>query len=229
MKAVTDWLGTPEALSWMTALATLVTGIATIALWRATKQLVNATNEMASRSSQPNIVAILEPNQWSMNHFDLKITNTGNATAYEISISFDPPLQNGETRAGKDVPLQNISVLRPGQTMSSYLTGYSTLKGQTFQVKTSWKRAPKSVQSEDLNYTFDMSMFDHVSGLGTGDPQVQIAEQIKHIREDWRPVSIGHKKIQSDVFTSKDRELEQKKREAYMKKMRTKNIETTKT
>jgi hypothetical protein len=220
VETIKNWFGTAEALSWMTGLATLVTGLATIALWRATKQLVTATNEMAARSAQASIVATLEPNQWSMRHFDLKVTNTGNATAYGIMIAFDPPLQNGDARAGFDIPLQSVSVLRPSQTIGSYLTGFANLKGQKFQVKTTWKRTPTSSEVETLSYDFDMGNYEHMSGLGTGDPQVQIADQLKHIREDWRSVAKGNSKIQSDVFTEQDRKAKRKADQAYMKKMR---------
>ncbi|GDR87841.1 hypothetical protein BvCmsOUP011_02952 [Escherichia coli] len=38
----------------------------------------------------------------------------------------------------------------------------------------------------------------------------QIAEQVKKIREDWRPISQGAKKVRADVYTSSDRNEERK-------------------
>lgn len=106
--------------------AAVVTAVATFFLWKVTRTLADA-------SLQPHVVATLEPNLWSTRHFDLKINNTGNATAYDIVVSFDPPLNNGEGRENKKVPLEHVSVLRPGQGLVSYLSDYSTLEGREFR------------------------------------------------------------------------------------------------
>lgn len=101
----------------------VATAIATIFLWRVTKTLAVETTRMAEAAAQPHMVATLSPNRWSMNHFDLHVDNTGNATAYDIEVSFDPPLENGQARgAAVQVPLQSISVLKPGHGLSSYLS-----------------------------------------------------------------------------------------------------------
>ena len=46
----------------------------------------------------------------------------------------------------------------------------------------------------------------------------QIAEQIKKIREDWRPITQGSKKIKTDNYSSDDREKERKDREEWYQK-----------
>lgn len=43
----------------------------------------------------------------------------------------------------------------------------------------------------------------------------QIAEQMKKIREDWRPISQGSKKIKTDNYNSSDRAEEQRAREEW--------------
>jgi len=78
---------------------------------------------MADAAAQPQVVANIVPNQWSVIHLDLAVENTGNATAFDIEISFEPPLENGQARGEKiGLPFRRISVLKPGQTLQSYLS-----------------------------------------------------------------------------------------------------------
>lgn len=61
-----------------------------------------------------------------MQHFDMHIDYTGNATAYDIDVSFDPPLDNGEARGKRiKVPFQKISALKPGQGLCSYISEFA--------------------------------------------------------------------------------------------------------
>ncbi|MGN2388186.1 hypothetical protein ACTACB_17620 [Pseudomonas syringae] len=184
-------------------LGSLVTAIATIFLWRVTKVLAIETTRMAEASAQPHVVATLAPNRWTLNHFDLHIDNTGNATAYEICTSFDPPLENGEERTAREIPFQRVSVLKPGQGLTSYLSEYSSLKGKKFQVTISW-RNPLKPDRETHTYSLDMADNDGVSRLGD-DPMVQLASQIKKLQEGWAPIARGSKKVKTDVFTTEDR------------------------
>ncbi|WP_053059075.1 hypothetical protein [Croceicoccus naphthovorans] len=98
-----------------TLFGTLATALATFALWRVTRVLAVETKRMADAAMQPQVVATIVPNPWSTIHLDITVENTGNATAFDIEVGFDPPLSNGEAREGKSLPLQRISVLKPGQ------------------------------------------------------------------------------------------------------------------
>lgn len=46
------------------------------------------------------------------------------------------------------------------------------------------------------------------SRLGAASPEVQIAEQVKKLREDWRPVAYGQRRLKADAYTQADRERE---------------------
>jgi hypothetical protein len=173
---------------------------------------------MAEASSQPHVVATIEPNRWAWNHADLKVDNTGNATAYDILVSFDPPLENGGARRDNEkTPLQTISVLKPGQGLSSYLSEFRPLAGKSFTVTISWRRDPAKNDRETNTYTLNMVDAEGVSRLGASDPLTQIAEEVKKIREDWRPIAKGSNKIQTDVFTSQDRLHERQEREKWFR------------
>ncbi len=232
MEQPTGWISNIIAIGGV--LGTLVTAIATIFLWRVTKVLANETTRMVQAASQPHVVVTIEPNRWSLLHFDLKVDNTGNAPAYDISINFDPPLENGEARGSQlEIPLNAISVLKPGQGMSSYLSEYTPLKNKAYTVNVSWLRDPQSQAREQNTYKLDMATVEGISQLGS-DPIVQIAEHIKKLQESLKPVASGSKRIKVDTFSSGDRlherrvfERQRRRQQAPQKIQKVENIETT--
>lgn len=187
-----------------------VTAVATIFLWLVTRSLAVETRRMVDASSQPHVVATIDPNRWSMRHADLNVDNTGNATAYDIQISFEPPLLTGMIgpRAGA-IPFQQVSVLKPGQGLSSYLSEFEPLLGKTYTVTISWRRNASKNARETNTYMLNVSEKEKLTQLGASDPLIQIAEQMKKIQEQWSSVASGSRKLKTDVFTSDDRILEQ--------------------
>lgn len=140
-----------------------------------------------------------------MSHFDLHVDNTGNATAYDISVSFNPPLQNGEAREGApDIPLRNISVLKPGQGISSYLCEFDLLRGKCYTVTISWASKAHASAREENIYELNMSDRLGISRLGD-DPDVEMAKHLKHLDEALSPLARGQKRLQVDHFSAADR------------------------
>ena len=192
-----------------TLFGTIATAMATFALWRTTRFLAVETKRLADASSQPQVVATIVPNIWSTIHLDIAVENTGNATAFDIELSFNPPLSNDREIGDDDtIPLQKISLLKPGQSISSYLDGVGDYLEKNFEVTASWKRSPTSIERETLTFWLNMADFKGVSYLGARDPRVQIAEQLKELREDWRNVASGTRKIKSEIYDSTDRQRE---------------------
>lgn len=160
---------------------------------------------MAEAAARPHVVVTLTPNRWSMRHFDIHIDNTGDATAYDVVVAFDPPLENGEARGDRiEIPFQRISVLKPGQGLYSYLSEFAKLKGKTYRVDISWKRDASREQRQTNAYTLSMADHDGISRLGD-EPLVEIAKHIKKIEENWSPVAKGSKRTKVDVFSGLDR------------------------
>lgn len=198
-----------EIATWGTLSASITTALATFFLWRVTKILAIETKRMADASAQPQVVASITLNKWAMNHADLVVENTGNATAFDIEITFDPPLENGEVRPDDHVvPFQRVSILKPAQSLSSYLSESAPLIDQAYNVSISWKLTPLAVERQTLSYTFRMGDYKGMSQLGASDPSIQIAEQVKKIREDWKGVATGQKKLRTDIFTEAERQRE---------------------
>jgi hypothetical protein len=196
-----DWIAV------VAVIGAIVTAGATIMLWRVTGVLAVETKRLAMATAQPQIVVTIEPNQWSMMHADVVIANTGNATAFNISIQFDPPLTlNHEGTTGPtEPPFQSISALRPSQKLNSWVGKMHELLEQRFTVSISWRRSPLA-DPESYTYVLDMSDYRDMRRLGSGDPLVQIAERSKRIQEDIHKFTTGWRKLKVDVYTSNDRE-----------------------
>jgi hypothetical protein len=204
-----EWLELFETVA--TILGVTVTAIATVFLWRVTRLLAFETKRMAEALSQPHVVAVILPNQWAIIHADFVVENKGTGTAFDVQIAFDPPLENGKHRGEQmPLPLQNISVLKPGQVLRSYLGDFPPIIEKTYRVTVSWKRDPADNSLETLSYTLDMTMFKGITQLGSPDPLVQIASQMRKLREDWQSVSTGFRAIRTDVFTTADRAKEER-------------------
>jgi hypothetical protein len=206
--------GMMEPITWQTAssiisvIGAVVVAVATVLLWRVTGVLAVETKRMADLSSAPHVVATIRPNRWSMMHADLEVENTGNATAYDVQLTFDPPLQNGEARDEMAIPLQKISVLKPGQAISSYLAEFPLLIDNSYRVSVSWLRSPQAAKREVNAYTLDLTEMKNITKLGASDPLVQIADQVKKVQEDLHRVVSGSRKPRIDVFSSADRQAE---------------------
>ncbi|MGE8435441.1 MAG: hypothetical protein ACN6P2_02725 [Pseudomonas palmensis] len=216
----------PDQPSWLTTalsvggmLATVVTAVATIFLWRVTKLLAKETTRMVEASDQPHVVATLSPNRWSLRHFDLVVDNTGNATAYDIHVHFNPPLQNGEARREEAIiPFEKISVLMPGQGLRSYLADIDILRGMRFEVTISWRHGAKSESRTTNSYTLDMADFDGRSELGR-EPIIDIVRSLESMEKGISRIT-GTKRLKVDLYTAIDRSQEQRRTARELRRMR---------
>lgn len=191
--------------------ALVATAAATLVLGWFTRVLAKETRRLVESSSQPHVVASIEQNIWSFIHADLRVDNTGNATAYDIDITFDPPLSRHERDETLPAPFRKVSVLRPNGSLRSFLGEFQSVGKEAYMVKVSWKRDPNSSERESYAYTLSMSDFDGITQLGDASPFTQIAREMKHIREDWKPVASGSHRLKVDQFTSSDRNEERER------------------
>jgi hypothetical protein len=191
----------------------VVTAVATIALGFFTWVLARETKRLSRATAQAHVVATLEPNHWSLMHVDLIVTNTGNAAAHDVAVAFSSEFER-DGHKDKGRPLRHISVLKPGQSMSSYVGDYKGFHGKTFEVSTSWKHHPGEQKRQSLSYELSMGDYDGYGHLGARSPLIQMAEQLKKLREDWQWVARGSHKIKTDTYSSDDREKERKRFEA---------------
>jgi hypothetical protein len=210
----------------LTLFGILVTAAATLALWRATKVLAVETKRMAEASAQPQIVVSIEPNQWSMRHADVHVANTGNATAFDIAVDFDPPLVVELENRSEPVatPFQKLSLLKPGQKLTSWIGMLFPLLDHIYTIKISYSRKPGG-DREDIQYSLDMSSFKSIHRLGENDPMTQMARNLKNLQEDMRKLISGSKKLDVDVYTSSDRQTARQELEEWMEEQRTRKAD----
>ncbi|MGO6815538.1 hypothetical protein ACCS67_11705 [Rhizobium brockwellii] len=202
----------------LSAFSSLVTAFATIALFIVTSVLARETRSLSKASSQAQITATIEPNAWGVMYVDLVVANSGNAPAYSIKIEFDPPLPRSEDyRTNLPTPLQNVSILRPDQLLQSGLCKFSDVSKKTFSVSISWLPHPRAEKRECVQYLLSMLDYEGVSYLGARSPMVQLADQVKKLREDWRSVSKGQRRLKADTFSSSDRKEEASLREEWVR------------
>jgi hypothetical protein len=208
----------------LTDAGVIVTAFATVALFAVTWVLARETRWLANLTSQPQVVASIQSNPWGGGFADLHVQNTGNATAFDIEIAFDPPLAiEDPVDPGDPAPFQKISLLKPGQALDSYLAPFPNIIDDNYTVTITWKRHPSHNARETLSYTIRVADVRGVSHLGSRDPVIQIADDIRKLREDFRKVATGSHKPKVDVVTSADhrrmraerqRELEERRRQS---------------
>lgn len=213
-------LDTQMVVAVVGVIGALVTAVATVLLWQVTLTLSRETRRMREAGAQPHVVATIEPNRWGLLWADLHVANTGNATAYDIEVNFDPPLDHDGKRPDQPPPLRVISVLKPGQSLSSSLGEFAPLLKKTYRATTSWKRRHDDKHREANSYTLDMTQFEGFRRIGAADPLVQIADEVKHIREDWRWISGGSRKLKIDTYLTSDRLHENRAHERRQRKDR---------
>jgi hypothetical protein len=199
---------------WVTAAATIATAVATVILAIVTWLLFKATRQMAV-ANDPYIVATLEPNRWSFIHVDLLIENTGSGPAFEIQIEFDPPLIRDRHSQKTTMPPTQVTVIRPSQTLRNYLGNGSDILDNRYSVSISWKKDPRSKTRITNKYNLDLQHYKDFIQLGGGDPQVQISQDIKKIRERFDSVVQGLKRISVDIHTDGNRRQEQEQQEKW--------------
>jgi hypothetical protein len=186
----------------------LVTGAATVALVVATVILAIFTKRMADATSQAHVIAAIEPSLWAINLTELVVENAGSGPAYQLDIKISPPLADKEGVA-ISVPFQHLSVVRPGQRFRGYLRNFKIDSTSTYRISLTWKRHPRSKKTEEVSYDFALSTYQGYSRLNGGEPLVQLAEQLKKIREDWASVAKGSQRLRVDSYTSEDRNAEE--------------------
>ncbi|MFA4950160.1 hypothetical protein [Brevundimonas sp.] len=192
----------------MTAIATIVLAVVTALLAKETKRLSDATSE-------PMVVVTLESNPHSLMHMDLIAQNTGTGTAYEIRVSSNPPFELDDDQKELPVPLQNISVLKPGQLISSYICEYAKLEGRRFEICVSWSRKPGSAKRETLKYDLNLADFASLVRLGTPHEET-VSKSLKSLAEHFRKFANGRLKV--DSFDSRDRLHERRQHDRWRRR-----------
>lgn len=189
----------------------IITAVSTCGLFIATIALVIFTALLAKKSSQAQIVVTIEPNRWSSIHLNYQVENVGNAPAYDICVTFNPPLhlkrENNEEIA---LPFSNMNILKPGAPLTTYLGAYSEYSDLETQCTISWSLKPRGKKRETLSYAVDLKHLENtvILGDGGGDPAIAFHREFKKFSADARKIFSGNKRLKTDVFTQAERNEE---------------------
>jgi len=193
-----QWFSNLSSATWA-IVSSIITALATVALAYLTFVLARATRAMADSSHQPHVVVTFEINQWGIRFLDMVVENCGNSPAYDVEISIDPMLPSSELRDEGGQPFDKISLLRPSQKLVSSASDWDAVKDIEFAVNVSWRRSPKTKHRETLSYKYDMRYLRNISFLGSQNPEVQIATEVKKIRENWSSIAAGTRRLKVEA------------------------------
>ncbi|MGC2866238.1 hypothetical protein [Proteus vulgaris] len=185
-------------------IAAIVTAISTFFLWRVTRILARETKKMAEATSQPHIVVTFEPAKTSINHFNIVISNTGNATAYNITTTIFPLIN------GKNIPFKSVSALKPGDSISSFYSNYSQIDRKVFEILIEWTKSFGSVEKMKNKYSYDIGSYTNFATIGDLDPINTISNNIKKISQKLDRVVNGDR-ININMFDENNRQSEREK------------------
>ena len=90
--------------------------------------------------------------------------------------------------------------------MKSFLSDVESVVDQEFKMEISWKLHPRHNKRDKISYHHRLPK--GISRLGAWSPEIQIAESLKNMREDWQQIAKGQRKLKVDGYGKSDREEE---------------------
>lgn len=152
-----DWFShTDNALAFTQMFATIVTAIATFMLWRVTRVLAVETKTLAKMTSRPFVVVSMEPVPGVSAHniLNLVLRNTGNATAFDITVRVSPYLP----KVGKEPLVSDtetpfkVSLLPPNQAIPLQGLKLENIHDKNFEFNIGWSCRPGAEQIDTIRY-----------------------------------------------------------------------------
>lgn len=142
-----------NVLSFAQLVAAFVTALATFALWRVTRVLAVETKTLAAMTSHSFVVGTFEQSAAGSGTFDVVLRNTGNSTAFDIKLKFEPALPKGDGQADLEKETSfEASILSPGQHLPLSAVMFRDAPETNFKVFVSWSSAPSSKDRNQMNY-----------------------------------------------------------------------------
>ncbi|PLU03827.1 hypothetical protein [Sinorhizobium medicae] len=181
---VWNWLAVPtNAVAFAQVLAAIVTAFATIALWHVTRILAVETKVLSSMTSRPFVVFSFQSSLAAAEALDSMVSNTGNATAFDVEVTISPALPNGNGSRDpeKEESKFLVSLLPPGAAIPKQGVMSRDVYEETFSVDASWSSSPNSAKRERIRYNIQPQDGFRAGWRVKGDHQ--IAEELEKIRK----------------------------------------------
>lgn len=179
----------------LSLIAAFISAMAAIYMGKLTKILATETQKMADAVSQPHVTVTFIPNQWNMDYFDIHIDNTGNATAYDIEITYPDELKRDISDDFPNlIPFKTISILKPNQNLnSSFASAKHLHEISQIEISISWKRKSIDNVREYNQYIINMKDYEIFGRLGELNPNIAIANHTKKIADSLKHIERNFK------------------------------------
>lgn len=183
METESFWSSPSNLMAVAQVVAAFVTALATIALWHVTRILAVETKVLSSMTSRPFVIFTIESSLADPTAMDAIVSNTGNATAFDVVVNISPPLPkpNGQRPERETDTELNMSLLAPGRSIPNRGVMSRDVYNQNFLIHVSWSSLPGSSLRESTSYSIEAR--DGFKGGWGVKGQHQIAEELEKIRK----------------------------------------------
>lgn len=201
-------LDAPTLLAAGSGLAALAVLLALVFLARNVGRLAAEAGARNAELRRANVVASVEPPRREGGRPELVLVNAGPAAAFDVRVTFDPPLFDYAAVEHVRAPLRPVGVLRPGQEIVAPLPEDSVVEDRPYGLALSWKSGPNGAR-ESLRY--EAVIRDPVGAAADqGEALGQIADYLRRMRKDYRSVAqkLGERPVPRERRRDRGRERE---------------------
>jgi hypothetical protein len=201
----------------VTAISTVVLTIVTFVYVLLTRSISKETEIMRKTQTEPNISAIIQPDERYINWINLIIQNIGLGPAYNVKFELNPDFEDSDRHPNLDdesinYKLSDVGFIKnglpyfaPNQKFQFYLTNladnYQKKLKKTFEIKVTYESNIHEPYSN--TYLIDFSQQNGLSQLGE-PPIYTIAKNIEQIQKDINHISTGFTKLKIIRYTKED-------------------------
>lgn len=187
------WLLAPELLT------ALLIAVAVCALFRVAGAVRDGMGLLAGRTHEPRVTASLEPSEGDRNHVDLVIENCGFVPAFDVQVVAMPEIPTEEGWEDRPAGWHDVSLLRPGQSVTAYACRAERLVDLEMLIEISWKKRPDAKQRTSMQYLLDMRRYAFQVPYASPSARDELLSELRLFRRDWRPLARGERPLRVDL------------------------------
>ena len=206
----------------VTAISTVVLTIVTFVYVLLTRSISKETEIMRKAQTEPNISAIIQPDERYLNWINLIIQNIGLGPAYNVKFEVNPDFEDRDRHSdieGISYKLSEVGFIKnglpyfaPNQKFQFYLTNlgdnYQEKLKKSFEIKVTYESNIHEPYSN--TYLIDFSQQSGLTQLGE-PPIYTIAKNIEQIQKDINQISTGFARLKVIRYTKEDIDKEEEK------------------
>lgn len=146
---------------------------------------------LAGRTHEPLVTAFLEPSAGDRDHVNLVVENCSFVPAFDVRVVAMPEIPTEEGWEDRPADWRDVSLLRPGQSMTAYACRAERLVDLDVMIEISWKKRPDSKQRTSMQYLLDMRSYPFQVPHASPSARDELLSELRLFRRDWRPLARG--------------------------------------